>query len=132
KARTDLAVIGDWVRVQLLPGPDEGVIEEVEPRENRFARRQPGKRGVYKEDVLVANLDVLFAVFACSEPPMNPRLLDRFLVIAELDGISAAILANKVDEVDRAQAERVFGPYRELGYPIFYTSAIRGDGIDAL
>ena len=51
KAKTDLAVIGDIVRVRL----PEGVIESVEPRRNRFARRQPGKRGVYKEDVLVAN-----------------------------------------------------------------------------
>lgn len=133
KARTDLAVIGDRVRVSALEGqPDEGVIEEVLPRENRFARRQPGGRGRYKEDVLVANLDRLFLVFSCANPPPNPRLIDRFLVIAELDGIEAAIVANKVDRVDEEELERAFGVYRRLGYRVFPTSAIDGRGIDPL
>jgi ribosome biogenesis GTPase len=133
KARTDLVVIGD--RVQLSPLPDqpgEGVIEAVEPRHNRFARRQPGSRGRYKEDVLVANLDRIFVVMACASPPPNPRLVDRFLVVAELDGLDAAIVANKVDRTGRADAERVFGPYERLGYPVFYTSATEGRGVDAL
>lgn len=131
KARTDLAVIGDRVRVRLVEEL-EGVVEEVVPRENRFARRQPGKRGAYKEDVLVANLDRIFAVFSCASPPMNPRVLDRFLVVAELDDIPAGIVANKIDQVERAEAEARFGPYAELGYPVFYTSALEGHGLDAL
>lgn len=130
KARTDLAVIGDRVGVRLLDDEGEGVIEEVEERGNRFARRQPGSRGLYKEHVIVANLDWLFLVFSASTPPMNPRLLDRFLVVAELDRIDVAIVANKVDEAEDAEAS--FAPYAELGYPVHYTSAIDGTGIDAL
>ncbi len=129
RAVTDLAVIGDRVEVSRLEGEaDEGVIESVEPRENRFARRQPGGRGAYKEHVLVANLDWLFVVLACSKPPFNPRLLDRFLVIAELDRIPVAVVANKVDEGwdDR------FELYGALGYPVLATSARDGTGIDAL
>lgn len=137
KARSDIAVIGDRVQVRLLEGPEagdglEGVVEEVTPRENRFARRQPGKRGVYKEDVLVANLDRIYAVFSCSSPPMNPRVLDRFLVTAELDRIPAAIVANKIDEVSRSEAEAKFGPYAEIGYPVLYTSARDEIGIAEL
>jgi ribosome biogenesis GTPase len=132
KAKTDLAVVGDRVNVRLSDVEREGVIESVEPRYNRFARRQPGKRGVFKEDVIVANLDRLFAVFSCSLPPMNPRLIDRFLVVAELDRIEPVIVANKLDEVDRGEAERAFGLYEKLGYRVIYTSALRGDGIDAL
>lgn len=131
KARSDIAVIGDRVRVSIIEGM-EGVVEEVEPRVNRFARRQPGKRGAYKEDVLVANLDRIFAVFSCARPPMNPRVLDRFLVVAELDDIPAGIVANKVDQVGRAEAEAAFGLYAELGYPVFYTSATEDEGIDGL
>src|SRR5690349_10176146 len=99
KAHSDLAVIGDRVRVQ-LSGEGEGTIEEVEARRNRFARRQRGGRGKYKEDVLVANLDALVVVMACSTPPPNPRLIDRFLAIAEIDDIDAMIVANKIDEAD--------------------------------
>ncbi|MCA9606579.1 MAG: ribosome small subunit-dependent GTPase A [Myxococcales bacterium] len=127
RAVTDLAVIGDRVEVSLLDGETtEGVIESVEPRENRFARRQPGGRGAYKEHVLVANLDWLFVVLACSKPPFNPRLLDRFLVIAELDRIPVAIVANKVDDGWDAR----FDVYRALGYPVIGTSAKEGTGVE--
>jgi ribosome biogenesis GTPase len=126
KAKSDLAVVGDRVHLRVEGG--EGVIESVDPRHNRFARRQPGKRGAFKEDVLVANLDRLFAVFSCSVPRMNPRLVDRFLVVAELDRIVPVIVANKVDEADGA----AFAPYERLGYRVLYTSALRGDGIDLL
>jgi len=129
RARTDLAVIGDRVEISLREDePGEGVIEQLVPRENRFARRQPGGRGRYKEQVLVANLDWLFVVCSCASPPFNPRLLDRFLVVAELDDIDVAIVANKVD---RGWDER-FEPYAELGYPLHRTSAEDGTGIDEL
>jgi len=129
RARTDLAVIGDLVEISLLPDQEgEGVIEATEPRRNRFARRQPGNRGRYKEHVLVANLDWVFCVFACSVPPMNPRLVDRFLVVAALDGIDVALVANKVD----AGGAEAFAPYEAIGYPVHRTSAKDGTGIDAL
>lgn len=129
RARTDLAVIGDRVNVRLLEGEaSEAVIESIEPRRNRFARRQPGGRGRYKEHVLVANLDWLFAVFSCFRPPMNPRLIDRFLVIAELDSIDVAIVANKVD----LGIDERFAAYEALGYPVHYTSAHEGTGVEEL
>ncbi len=129
RARTDLAVIGDRVELSLRDEePGEGVIEALVERDNRFARRQPGGRGRYKEQVLVANLDWLFVVFSCAAPSFNPRLLDRFLVVAELDRIDVAIVANKVD---RGWDER-FEPYAELGYPVHRTSATTGAGIEAL
>lgn len=129
RARTDLAVIGDRVELTLLEaGSDQGVIESIEPRENRFARRQPGGRGHYKEHVLVANVDWLFVVFSCSAPPMSTRLLDRFLVTAELDRIDVAIIANKVDQ---GKDER-FLAYEELGYAVHFTSAHDGTGVEEL
>jgi len=129
RARTDLAVIGDRVELTLVEGePGEGVIEGIEPRKNRFARRQPGGRGNYKEHVLVANLDWLFVVFASASPPMNPRLLDRFLVCAELDSIDVAIIANKAD----LGLDERFDAYEKLGYPVLHTSAHEGRGIEAL
>jgi len=131
RARTDLVVIGDVVRLSLLEGAEgEGVIEGIEPRRNRFSRRQPGPRGRFKEDVLVANVDWIFAVFACARPAMNPRVLDRFLVEAELDAIDAAIVANKVDLVDDRAARSAFEPYARLGYPVFYTSVTEGRGVE--
>jgi ribosome biogenesis GTPase len=132
RAVTDLVVIGDRVRVRRTDVDGEGVIEEVENRRSRFARRQPGSRGRYKEDVLIANLDLLVVVMASSEPPPNPRLIDRFLVMAEYEGIEALLVANKADEATDAVWGRVFGPYEALGYGVLATSAVDGRGIEAL
>lgn len=128
---SDLAVIGDRVSVELLPD-GTGAIDEVEPRARRFGRRQPGPRGSWREDVLVANPDLVAAVFACDRPPPNPRLIDRFLVVAEYDEIPALIVANKVDLVGTDAARGVFGAYERIGYDVVYTSARSGLGLEEL
>jgi len=128
---SDLAVIGD--RVSLTPLPDgTGIIEAVEPRASKFSRRQPGPRGTWREDVLVANLDQVLVVFSCADPPPNPRLIDRFLVVAEQNEIDAVLIANKVELVGAEQAARVFELYEDLSYPVIYTSARTGLGIESL
>jgi ribosome biogenesis GTPase len=128
---TDLAVIGDRVTVSLLTDAT-GVIEEVEPRESRFSRRQPGPRGTWKEDVLVANLDQVLIVFACADPMPSPRLVDRFLVVAETNEIDAVIVVNKVDLCAIETAREQFRRYEQLGYPVAYVSGREGVGLDAL
>jgi ribosome biogenesis GTPase / thiamine phosphate phosphatase len=128
---SDLAVIGDRVRVERLPD-GTGSIDEVEPRERRFSRRQPGPRGSWREDVIVANPDLVAVVFACDRPPPNPRLIDRFLVVAEYNEVPVLIVANKVDLVGDEAARALFGPYVRIGYEVVYAAAKAGIGLDAL
>ncbi len=124
----DIAVIGDEVQV-VQTAPGQGVIETVAERRSRFSRRQPGPRGIWKEDVMVANLDQVCVVFACANPPMNPRLLDRFLVVAEYNEIPACVVANKRDLVSEAEARAQFARYEAIGYPVLLVSAESGAGI---
>jgi ribosome biogenesis GTPase len=127
----DLVVIGD--RVTLTPlGEAEGLIEEVGPRRSRFSRRQPGGRGAWKEDLMVANLDQLVVVFACADPVPHVRMLDRFLVIAEHNQVETLIVANKLDLCGPQAAEAVFGAYERIGYPVLYASARTGQGVAEL
>jgi len=127
----DLVVIGD--RVTLTPlGEAEGLIEEVGPRRSRFSRRQPGGRGAWKEDLMVANLDQLVVVFACADPVPHVRMLDRFLVIAEHNQVETLIVANKLDLCGPQAAETVFGAYERIGYPVLYASARTGQGVAEL
>jgi len=127
----DLVVIGD--QVTLTPLTDaEGLIEEVAPRRSRFSRRQPGNRGSWKEDLMVANLDQLVAVFACADPVPHVRMIDRFLVIAEHNEIPTVIVANKLDLRDRNTARELFDPYEEIGCPVIYASALTGQGVDEI
>jgi ribosome biogenesis GTPase len=58
--------------------------------------------------------------------------MDRFLVIAEKQGVDALIVANKVDLVTQAEAENVFSLYQSLGYPVLYTSARTRQGMEEL
>jgi ribosome biogenesis GTPase len=128
---SDLAVIGDRVVVERLPD-GTGAIASVEPRTRRFSRRQPGPRGSWREDVIVANPDLVALVFACSHPPPNPRLIDRFLVVAEYNEVPTIIVANKVDLVGADGARAIFGPYERIGYTVVYASAKEGIGLEEL
>jgi len=128
---TDLAVIGDRVAISLLDGAN-GMIEAVEPRTSRFSRRQPGPRGSWKEDMLVANVDQVVVVFACADPMPHLRMLDRFLVVAEHNEVRAVVVANKVDLVGMDVAHRTFGLYERIGYAVHFVSAREGIGVEAL
>jgi ribosome biogenesis GTPase len=60
-------------------------------------------------------------------------MLDRLLVLAENNDLPAIICANKVDLLpDEQEAQKLFGVYEEIGYPVLYTSAHTGQGVEAL
>jgi ribosome biogenesis GTPase len=128
---TDLAVIGDRVRVSLANAA-QPMIEAVEPRRTKLSRRQPGPRGIWKEDMLVANVDQVLVVFACADPMPHLRMLDRFLVVAEHNEVPAQVVANKIDLVGLDRARALFGAYEPIGYPVHYVSAREGIGVEEL
>lgn len=128
--RGDFIAVGDKVRLDRLQD-GSGVIEEIEPRRSALVRMAPTPRGVYRQ-VLLANLDQIVFVFACSHPEPHLRMLDRFLVIAEKQNLPAVIVANKIDLVDPGIPQEIFGVYPNLGYPVLYTSVKGRVGLDAL
>lgn len=126
----DIAAVGD--RVQVTRQPDgTGSIESVEPRRSSLVRLDPRPQGVYQQ-VILANPDQAVFVFACARPTPRLRMLDRFLVIAEKQGLPAVIIANKIDLVGREQAEKMFGFYPPIGYPVIYACAQTGQGVEEL
>lgn len=142
---TDLVAVGD--RVQITPIEEEegkGMIEEVTERERSLSRLapRPGGRGSRRwdsdgyrserEQVIVANPDQAIFVFSCTNPDPRLRMLDRLLVGAELQRIPAVICANKIDLMEDAACHALFDSYREIGYPVLYTSAKEERGIEAL
>jgi ribosome biogenesis GTPase len=126
----DLAAVGD--RVQVSRHPDgTGTIDVIEPRRTSLVRLDPRPRGVYQQ-VLLANPDQAVFVFACANPQPHLRMLDRFLVIAEKEGIPPVIVANKVDLVGQERAVELFGLYTPIGYPVIHASARTGQGVEEL
>jgi ribosome biogenesis GTPase len=130
RAQGDIIALGD--RVQFIPLPDgTGVIEAVEPRTHALVRMAPTARGEYQQ-VLLANPDQVVFVFSCANPAPRLGMLDRFLVIAEQQGIPPLIVANKTDLVTAEEARQLFAEYPPLGYPVIYTSVKTGEGIQQL
>lgn len=128
---SDIAVIGDVVQVAVV-SPGHGAIEAVQPRRTKLARRAAGSRGVWSEDVIVANVDQVLVVCACASPEFHPKMLDRYLVLTESGELDTVIVANKVDLVGEERARALFTPYERIGYQVLYTSAASGAGIDEL
>ncbi|HPH96435.1 MAG TPA: ribosome small subunit-dependent GTPase A [Anaerolineaceae bacterium] len=126
----DLVAVGDRVTISIqMDG--SGAIEAVTPRRAVLSRMAALPRGEYQQ-IMLANPDQAVFIFACANPSPHLRMLDRFLVIAEQQHLPAFIVANKVDLLGKEQAEAIFGHYPALGYPVLYTSARAGLGVDAL
>ena len=123
--------VGDDVVLERDDASDAWAIAEILPRRSRLARRAPG--GGQGERVLAANLDQVVVVLAAANPEPHPRMLDRFLVIAEANALDARVVINKVELVGGADSARQrWDVYEHAGYPVHFTSAKRGDGLDAL
>jgi ribosome biogenesis GTPase len=122
--------VGDRV---LLEQDDSGAtaIAEILPRRSRLARRAPG--GGHGERVVAANVDQVVVVFAAANPEPHPRMLDRFLVIAEANDLAARIVINKVELVGGVEeARKRWRDYERAGYTIHYTSVKQREGLEAL
>lgn len=129
RRKTDPVAVGDEVTISLT-GNDEGVIEAVAPRVRALSRLKRGTDDV--EQVILANPDQLVAVFAVTEPDPHPRMLDRFLLIAEAGGLESVVTVNKIDLDPTGELRRLFDPYRRAGYPIIETSVTASIGLSEL
>jgi ribosome biogenesis GTPase len=125
------------VQIQVIDA-NTGIIEEVEERDSVLSRatRTEGIRGAgeaQREQVIIANADQALFVFATSSPTPNFHMLDRFLVAGENSGIeNLMIVVNKIDLEDPTSINAQFAHYERMGYPILYTCALQGFGVDAL
>lgn len=125
----DPVAVGDRVGF-MDAGDGSGMIRAVLPRKSRLSRAAAGP--IPLEQVLVANVDQMVAVFAAARPTPKWHLLDRYLVTAEAAGIPALICITKLDLVDERALDHVVALYRDLGYTVQLTSTVDGRGIDAL
>jgi len=122
--------VGDEV---VLEPDDRGTawsIIEILPRKSRLARRAPG--GQYGERVLAVNVDQVIIVFAAAKPEPHPRMLDRFLVIAEGNDLPARVVVNKAELVEDVTLRATFAVYERAGYDVHYTSVKTNRGLDEL
>jgi ribosome biogenesis GTPase len=125
----DPIAIGD--HVQFVPaGGQEGMITEVLPRRNKLVRTTAGRKPL--EQIIAANVDQIVIAFAAARPAPKWNLLDRYLAAAESAGIPALVCITKLDLVEPGELAEDIQLYRDLGYDVLLTSAVTGEGIEAL
>ncbi len=130
RKNTDIIAIGDLVSFEILPD-GSGIIEAVLPRTNELIRMTTGIKIEYRQ-VLIANMDQVLLVFACTHPEPRLRMLDRFLVVCERQKIEPVIVVNKIDLMGEERARELFRDYEPLGYRVIYVSAEDGSGIEEI
>ncbi len=128
----DRVVPGDVVTL------DGTTITEIRPRRSVLKRRAAqgggaggGAGGARRFQPIAANVDQVIVVTSARDPEPSPRMLDRFLVIAEANELPAAILVNKI-ELDPAVAPALAARFARAGYQILPTSVKANEGLAAL
>ena len=121
---TDRVVPGDVVTL-------EGTtIAAIRPRRSVLARREPTS-GQRRAQPVAANVDQVVVVTSAKDPEPNARMLDRILVIAEANGLPAAVVVNK-HELDSGVAERLARRFAPAEYQVLATSVKADQGLAAL
>ena len=136
---------GDRVEVEPDPlRPGTGLITAFEKRKNLFCRfNQKGARKTkgWDEDrsaarqPLAANVDLVLCMTTLRSPPFRPRFLDRVLLQADIAGIPALVLCNKIDlddDDDGLDARERLEEFRRIGYETAEISVKTGEGMSGL
>lgn len=123
-------VCGDRVVWQRLPD-GQGVVTAILPRTSALSR--PDYSG--RDKPLAANLTRL-AILIAPEPEPSGYLIDQYLVAAELIGVEAILVGNKMDllagPAERAAFQARFAHYGAIGYRTFWISLLEPESIGGL
>ena len=99
--RSEMPAVGDWVALRKRGDQDQGAIVAVLPRRSAFSRKAAGT--TTDEQVVAANVDVVFIVMALDADFSIPRL-ERYLLLAQDSGAVPVVLLTKPDVTDAVQA----------------------------
>ena len=105
-------VVGDLVEIS------DSTIQKVYPRKNEFIRPP------------IANIDQLIIVVATTNPNPDLELLDKQLIMAEVNNVVPIICINKIDLSEDYDA--IINTYEKIGYQVITTDAKNKVGIEKL
>lgn len=115
-------VAGDQVRIDDRGA--QGILREILPRRTVLERIGSGGR----VRAVVANADLLVVIAAVVEPPLRPRLIDRYAVAAWAGGLQFAVVLTKTDlPHDARGVAEVVATQEAAGHPVLMGSALDPD-----
>jgi ribosome biogenesis GTPase len=122
-------VVGDVVEID-PPSGGMSRIFGIVPR--RSALLRPDVHRTQTDQVLVANIDQVVIVAAVAAPPLNPWLVDRYLVAAWKAGTRPLLCLTKCDLPLEPGIDAAIQTFVDIDVPVVRTCALTGEGIDAL
>ena len=126
RAEGVLPVVGDFIVAS--HGPDRTVTRVLE-RRTWLSRNVAG--GATAEQVLAANVDVVFVVQGLDEGP-NPRRLERTLAAVHAGGAEPVIILTKPDRAEDLAAALAESRAAAPGVQVEVASGLTGEGVAAL
>lgn len=112
-------LVGDKVKIRINEEDNSGYIVEIHERKTQLLRPP------------VANVTNAIIIMSVKSPNINTWLLDKFLLMAEYEGLQTLICLNKCD-LDNKKAMDLKNIYEKAGYDVIITSAKSNMGIDKL
>ena len=100
-------VVGDYV----LFSKEKLLVEEILPRKNIFSRPK------------VSNIDQAFLITSLKLPDFSLNLLDKFIILMELNHVEPIICITKSDLLNQSELEEIKGVlsyYEKIGYKVIY------------
>ena len=129
--RGDLPAVGDWVAVSDPDGRERASIQAVLPRRTKFSRMAANDHGQTVEQVVAANVDVVFLT-AGLDGDLSLRRLERYLTLGWESGAEPVIVLTKTDLCDDVPAVLLEVEAVAMGVPVHAVSNVTGEGIEAL
>jgi ribosome biogenesis GTPase len=120
-------VAGDWVSVRAQPAG--AVIESMLERRTAFRRHAAGTET--REQVLAANIDLVFVV-AALDADVRPARVERYLAMAWTSGARAAVLLSKADLHPDAEAAAHLIERSAGSAPVLCVSGLSDTGVEPI
>lgn len=112
---------GDKVEFEVTDEVDkEGSIFKLFPRDNLLIRPP------------IANASQGILVFSVKDPDPNLSLIDRFMVLAQIQRLEIVIVLNKIDIDTENIASHIRENYGKIGYPVIAISAENKVNLEAI
>jgi len=122
--------VGDWVALDVAPGPDRSaVIQGVLRRRTVFVRGAAGRAG--RAQVVAANVDLVLVVCGLDED-FSVRRIERYLARVRAGGALPVVVLSKADLALDAPARVQEVEAHAPGVAVEAISAPRGEGLDAV
>lgn len=127
--RHDFPAVGDWVVCRFDEPAGRAQIHALLSRRSRFSRKMAGL--TTDEQVVAANIDIIFIVMGC-DADYNLRRLERYLVLSRESGAVPVVLLNKADRDERAMEKHAEVLELLPGLSVHLLSAKTGSGFEGL